>query len=414
MKGIKTDLVLLLFCLSILAATTSLIGGITAAIIYLTTVLLIVNRDGSSSFHRRPFVLSVLFYIVVILYSAFGRGTLNSVSFKTEFYSIIVVLSCFIMSFHVKIFKADQIRVLFVFSLLCILYSVIATTLVGLINPMAIRQYGFGEVIGVEVSELSRYRSSGMMSYSLAHAMAVVSLGLSAVVCYSNKPWIRVFSGILLLLIIRLLFIMTITTALLLSSIGISVVFADYLSGGRVVLGIFLSILFMTLFFATGVASIFLDFSQGVNMQISAKLADVFSFLESGSGEGQLGYRQELYSASFKTFLHNPLFGWGVDNGSRTKIGEHSFLLDYLAYYGVLALLLFAAWWIEYKSLGSKLSNTLRNPYFISFIPVIGLCSLKAHSVCSSLPFFALVFLQIVFTYLNDNLQTSNHIKRKR
>ena len=82
MKGIKTDLVLLLFCLSILAVTTSLIGGITAAIIYLTTVLMVVNKDGSSSFHRRPFILSVLFE----KYKMIDKITVGSVVLMEEIF----------------------------------------------------------------------------------------------------------------------------------------------------------------------------------------------------------------------------------------------------------------------------------------------------------------------------------------
>ena len=135
----------------------------------------------------------------------------------------------------------------------------------------------------------------------------------------------------------------------------------------------------------------------------------MYSFIETGTGEGQVGYRQELYTASFNTFLHNPLFGWGVDNGSRRIIGEHSFLLDYLAYYGLFALLFFAAWWKDYQISGAIISKHLRLSYYYSFIPVVGLVSLKGHSVCFSLPFFSLLFLQIVFLYLDkaDIIATS-------
>ena len=402
MKITLRDPVLLLFSLSVFTISTSLIGGVVSAVVYLVTVLSILYKDGLKPFHGKPLLLLLLFYIVVIIYSAFGRGTLNSLSFKTELYAVISILSCFIFSFHLRKFKTDEIRVLFYVFLVCILFSVIATTYVGFINPMAIRQYGFGSLDESEMSEAMMYQSLGMMSYSLAHSMSVVAMGLCAIICYSHKRWLKIFAFVFLLLVFRLLFIMTITTALVLTCIGVSLIFATYLSRGRVVLAISLVILFVAVFFFAGFASLFLDFSQGVNMNISAKLTDLFSYIETGAGEGQLGYRQELYSASFNTFLHNPLFGWGIDNGSRRVIGEHSFVLDYLAYYGLFAILFFAAWWKGFQIAGSNLSKRLRTSYYFSFIPVVGLLSLKGHSVCSSLPFFSLIFLQIVFFYLDN------------
>ena len=410
MKITLRDPVLLLFSLSILTISTSLIGGVYSAVIYLVTALAILYKDGLKPFHSKPLLLLLLFYVVVIVYSAFGRGTLNSLSFKTELYSIISILTCFIFSFHIKRFKADEIRVLFNVFIICILFSVIATTYVGFINPMAIREYGFGSLERTELSEAMMYQSLGMMSYSLAHSMSVVAVGFSAIVCYSRKRWLKLFVFVLLLLVFRLLFIMTITTALLFTCIGVSIIFANYLSKGRVVLAISLVVLFVAVFFFAGFASLFLDVSQGVNVNISAKLTDLFSYIETGAGEGQLGYRQELYSASFNTFLHNPLFGWGIDNGSRRIIGEHSYVLDYLAYYGLFALLFFAAWWKDFQIDGSNLSKLLKTSYYFSFIPVVGLLFLKGRSVCSSLPFFSLVFLQIVFTYLdNANRNGANH-----
>lgn len=402
MKISLRDPSLLLFSLYIFTIATSLIGGVVSAMVYFVTALFILYKDGLRPFHSKPLLLLLLFYLVVLVYSAFGRGTLNSLSFKTELYSIIAIISCFIFSFHIKRFRLTEIRILFYVFLICILFSVIATTYVGFINPMAIRQYGFGSVEDAEMAEAMMYQSLGMMSYSLAHSMSVVAMGLSTVVCYSRKRWLTVFSAVLLLLVLRLLFVMTITTALVLTCIGVSIIFASYLSKGRVVLSIFLVLLFMAVFFIAGFASLFLDYSQGINMNITAKLMDLYSFIETGTGEGQVGYRQELYTASFNTFLHNPLLGLGVDNGSRRIIGEHSFLLDYLAYYGLFAFLFFTAWWKDFQISGTKISKQLRLSYYYSFIPVVGLVSLKGHSVCFSLPFFSLLFLQIVFLYLDN------------
>lgn len=393
---------MLLFALSILAATTSLMGNIATVVVFIFTSVAIVTKDGISLSVSKPMTYLWLFFFIVILYSLFGYGKLNEKTFNTELFAAISILSVFIMSSYVKFFKDSQIRALLWFFILCIIYDVIGTTYVSVINPMALREYGFGGLEGAELLTATQYYSLGMMSYGLAHAMSIVAVGLSVLICYSSNKFLKIVSIVLLFMIIRILFVMTITTALLLSILGCSIIFAVYFSKGKVLTSLlFVGLLFVA-FFSSGLLLTALDFAEGNNNEIAVKLIDFVTFAQTGSDEGQAGYRQSLYSVSFNTFLHNPILGGGKDNGSRNVIGEHSYLFDYLAYYGLFALLFFLAWWKDFKSSVKRVSKKLRITYYCTFIPVIGMVVLKAQSVCGIMPIFSLVFLQIVFTHLDN------------
>lgn len=406
MKASLKDIVLYSISLSILAVSTSLFGTVPTVIILLATVFLIINKDGFGSFHRRSMLYLWLFYVIVVVYAAFGRGALNTITLKMELFASITMFSVFFLSYHLKRINNDQIRFLLVVFLIAVSFSAIATSYVGMINPMALREYGFGEILDADIEEASQYHSMGMMSYSMAHAMSVVCMGLSALFCYSSNKPLKIVSLLLLVVIIRVLFIMTITTALMLTVIGVIFIFATFFSKGNVALSIVIVSLVVFVFFGLGYSSDFLDFSQDKNADITRKIGDAFSYVEIGAGGSQAAYRLELYNVSLRTFFRNPFLGMGIDNGSRKVIGDHSYLFDYLAYYGLSALLLFGAWWKEYTVLASSLSQRLKSCYYFSFIPVLGLFTLKARSVCSVLPFFSLVFLQIVYLYLNHEIKT--------
>lgn len=403
MKEILKDPVLFLMALSILVACTSVGSALITAAIFMITVVMILFKHNFKPLRSRSVALYLSFVAIAVFYAGFGKGTLSSTSFRMRTFTFIYMISVFVMSYYLKTLNSKQTAGLMKVAFVALLFSIIGTTAVSFIDPMAVRIYGFGEMEDVDFEIANRYHSMGMMGYSLAHAFSVVAVGLSVLVFRAPQKWLKIISAVLLALTIRLLFIMTITTALLLAVIGIAIVFANYFSKGRVVITISLTVAALVIFFLAGFATIFLDFSSNLNAEITKKLVDLFSFAETGVASGQAGYREELYMASFKTFLSNPLFGWGSDNGSRQFIGEHSYVLDYLAYYGVFASLLFISWYREYFCFKPILSKRLRSDYIISFIPVAGLCAMKGYSVCGSLPFMSLILVQLFFQYLMNN-----------
>lgn len=408
MKEIFKDPVLFFIALSIVVTCTSIGNNITFALVNVLTVLFVFLKDGTMCIKRKPFGLYMSFVAIVLVYSAFDRGALNAESFRTRLFSFISISSVFFISYHLKTLNSRQIKGLLIVTIVSVLFSAIGTTIVSYIDPMAIRFYGFGDVEGSDIELVQRYKSMGMMSYPLAHTMPLVAMALSILFCFSRSKFLKVLSVILLVMVVRILFIMTITTAMLLTVIGVTAIFAGFFSGGKPILSITIVIAMLLVFFTTGIVTMFLDFSNATNTEISAKLSDFFVSVQTGAGEGQMGYREELYRASFRTFLSNPFFGWGSDNGSRTHIGEHSYLLDYLAYYGLFALLLFLSWWKEYKLLKPLIPSNLKSYYYYTFIPFLVMCATKAESVCGVMVYSLLVFVQIVFLYVG-NIQTVKH-----
>lgn len=402
----------LFLAISVFFSIVGIIDEFFLAIALLSTILLMLKEDGKRLFKRKSIQTLFLFYIVVVIYSIFGLGTLDANSFRTQMFAFISMLFAFCASYHLKNIDNNQLRSLLIVFIIALSISVVATTYVGFLDPMALREYGFGNAVGNEMSEAAKYRSMGMMSYSVAHAMSVASVGLSVLICYEEKKWVKIISLVLLLLIVRLLFVMTITTALLLAVIGSVVIIASYLSKGKFIRTVLFALLLFVAFFLTGISAFFLDFSESSNTQIFSKLEDFFSFVQTGTSSGQLEGREGLYSTSINSFLSNPIFGGAKDDGSRTSIGQHSFFMDYLAYYGLFALLFFIAWWKEFKMCINKIDRKFRNSYILSFIPAIALVILKAETVCSVLPFMTLIFIQVVFLYENSNKEDHINIRK--
>ncbi len=401
MKELFKDPVLFFMALSIIVACTSVGNTTITSLVFIVTSISIILKNGVKVFQRRCLLLYLGFVAIVLIYAAFGKGTLSGSTFNMRLYSFISMISVFMMSYHVKRLSSKQVKSLLNVAFIALFFSIIGTTVVSFIDPMAVRIYGFGESEGVDLELASRYYSMGMMSYPLAHGMTVVAVGLSVLILSVHSKWLKILAIVMLLLIIRLLFIMTITTALLFAVIGIAIVVSNYYSHGKPFRTICLTLLIVAAFFLMGLSARFLDFSRGTNNDISRKIADVFLFFETGSAEGQMGYRLELYRASIRTFFSNPLFGWGSDNGSRQFIGEHSYMFDFMAYYGVFAFLLFVSWWKEYMSLKPGLTKTKRSHYYYAFIPAVGLVVLKGSSVCGALPFMSLVFIQLLFKQMD-------------
>ena len=406
-KVLFRDLGLLSCAIAIIALSTSLWGAIVVALILILTVLTICFKENFRALNKRSVVTLGVFYLIVIIYAMLGRGTLSSVSFKTQLYAIILMISSFIMSGYLEKLDRRTIEPLLYIALFSLFFSIVVSTFVSLVNPMAIRSYGFGDAANYYLTDSEGIRFRGLMSYSMSHTMPICAMGLCLLILSAQKKWIKILSAVFLVVLVRLLFVMTITTAFLLTVVGIAFILVDGVTHGSVVGTIGIVTVLLLVFFLTGLAVIFLDFSGSSNAQISLKLSDLFSSIQNGSSVGQFAYRLDLYKSSINTFLSNPFFGWGKDNGSRTIIGEHSFLFDYLAYYGFFALLLFTAWWREYKLFSKRLPDRYKKAYFYFFIPVVSLYIFKAASVCILLPFMSLVFTKLIFLFILEDSSTA-------
>ena len=400
MKEFLRNPSLFFVAISIIVTFTNFFGNIAIALILLITDIVILGKDGIKVISHKSFFFLFCSYFIVIIYSSFGYGNLTDDSFKGWLFNCIILASTFIISSHIRRFNSKGICYLLFISISSILICTLITIYIGISNPMAVRLFGMGEFSGSAADEANLYKSMGMMSYASAHAIAVLSVGITLLLCYSSKQYIRIISIVTLILMLILQFTMTITTALLVSAICCSLIVVNKLSKGKIVISMLLVFLVLIFIVYSGAVISFLNFANSSNTEIFAKLYDLFISVESGTGSGQMGYRESLYSVSFYSFLQNPIFGLAVDDGSRAIIGQHSFLLDNLAFYGIFALLYFYAWWNQFNYALDVKKSKHRIIYYLVFLPVVLLIVLKAESVASQLPFSSLVFIQIVFRYL--------------
>ncbi len=402
MKKDLKDPIYILVLLTMILSLTNFVGNLANLFIFSVTSIAMIVKGGPRLISNKSIFLLNSFYLIFLLYGLIGYGLLSFSNFKAPLYAIVSIYTAFFVSSYIDRFNARQIKIMLIISLLALAISLGIATFIATINPMAIRLM-FGDVEKQEMLEDYVLNFTGLITYSQAHALSVISTGLCVLFCYAKNRWIKFFSLLLWGLTIKLLFDMIITTALLVAVFSCFLIILNKYSKGNTVLSFFLFLFVPVVLFSSGVITELLSFAESSNAEIFYKLDELVSIVEGGSNQGQqMGYRNELYRASFNTFLSNPLFGFGKDNGSRTIIGEHSFVLDYLAYYGLFALLYFGAWWRHYRTVVIKRNVNYKKVCIYSFIPVFMLIFLKAEAVCILMPFASLVFLKIIFSYLQN------------
>ncbi|MCQ2294018.1 MAG: hypothetical protein MJZ67_00030 [Bacteroidales bacterium] len=397
---------LVLVSLVVFFLTTNFISTVQQIMLLLVTDLVILSKDRFLAIRNKSFRFLIFFYLVAIVYSTFGYGTLSMEKFNMAFFALVSLVSMLIISHHISRFDTQELKWLLIISFVGVTICTLVTTYISFINPMAIRMYGFGDKNEGDMMEAAYYQSLGMISYPQSHAFSVAAIGCIVVMCFSRNKLLIVPMLLLWFLLVRLMFVMTITTALLVTVLVSLVVLINRFSKGNALVSFLLLAVVGVLVLSSDALLGFLQYADASNTTISVKLTDLMDSFSSGSSQGQVDFRQQLYMASINSFLSNPIFGWAKDNGSKMFVGEHSFLFDYLAYYGLFALLYFGIWWSEYKRIAKMLDKKTRNTYYLTLIPVAVLVTLKGFSVCTALPFVSFIFLQILFQYI---YRTSTH-----
>lgn len=395
MEKKSNQTILYFFLLSIFFGGTNFLSQIFVTIFWAITALMILANYGSRNLRRKSVLFFLLYYLVVIVYALMGYGT--AFSFRGLVAQILGTFSILIFSgFASDLPYRDLRKALSVF-FVSLLISVLGTTYVSTADPQALRIFGAG---GGDINLSSYYRLMGMMSYSQAHALAILVTPLILFISFEYNKIHKIIGTILLLLIFRLLFVMDVSTALISAIVTTLIIFVYLKCKGSWKKIIFISFLILAVFYYSGLFSYIWNFIGSVeDVDVAIKLSSL-STIEGGEAEGDLGLRLDHYYVSYHTFLSNPIFGWGVDNGSYTVIGEHSFLLDLLAYYGLFALLLFGGWFKVYKSLKVYLyNNKIKTCYFLCLIPLIILISTKSMFAYLDYLFTSLVTVRLFFLH---------------
>lgn len=238
--------------------------------------------------------------------------------------------------------KGGELK-LFAITIIVLFIITIITTIIGLnIHPEASRV--LATAISSDSEELITYNWMNIGGYEFTYMMVLMyPLVILAFKLGKIKWW---FALILTALIATYILFACYTTSLLLFIItSFFWFFKKDLKPFHILIFLFFAILFIALFY-------------GVFAGLLEKLADVINDdimsprLRSIAGgretlEDNEDNRWELWLMSLNTFLRSPIFGTVFEYG---QIGGHSFILDFMAQYGLFGLIfLFLMYYSIYK-----------------------------------------------------------------
>lgn len=312
--------------------------------------------------------LLLIFFCVELVYPLVGKGLswqntlINSLCFLTG----LSICRCLIY------LSEKQIRTIFVCLLVVLAYTLLWSYYYLLSDPMYVRKFGYTES---EEFAMPFYQSG--IKYGNGEALSIM-LPLVLAYCVSSKKKITIaLTALIVIAGIGIQIMASLTTSAFLSIIFCSLVLMRSVGHTsnkyRLISAIF--VISVVVIVALRV------FSFDINYQMLMKIEDVNESVNTGHATGQVGTRFELYMQSIKTFLHNPILGLGKtsDFGSYTEntVGMHTAVFDFLALYGMFALLLYGTWKNVIAHCFSYLQDDKKKLYACSVPSLIFLLLLK-------------------------------------
>ncbi len=308
------------------------------------------------------FVLWIFSFVPYLITGNFYYG---------EMLPIPVLISFFLFFFgifinHYYMYYKKDISFLGKISFAAILLYVIASiqSSIGLKEyPLAARALATGTdpLQGV-------YLSLGIGGFGFVYSAVFINIALLYFLLKKTPKvhsLFRYFCLMAFIVILIMIFSASYATSLLFMFLGTLFVFV--IKGKKsLVFSVILSFFFFLIFpkeligyFLIDVASLF-----ETNNVLSAKFMDFAQGFLGDSVGSQTSARTQLYLASLKTFLQNPLFGiYGpFGNAINAEVGGHSGWLDLLAYYGLFGSIpLFIAIFLNFRK---QLRYYANHPYY--------------------------------------------------
>ncbi len=383
---------------AIIAAFTSFFSNEVNALLFFFVIVMdtLVYKKALNS---RPLMLLLLFYAVSFFY-VFGLGKGHFNEMRNILLSYSTMLMCFWIAPGLVKLKKEELKFIWIVFLLCLVENLVATAIIGEIDPMAMRAI-FSNDEGQAESVLAQtYSRLGFLSYQSAHILSLLSALLFAMFFEFKGFWKKIILVAISVLIIYVLYSMTVTTALLTGMACIMAVTIFYLNkGDRKKTVVWIVVMTGLLLLTGSITDLLLSGSQGTNYEISEKLGDVAGTLESGTAQGQVAGRGDEYSKTFDAIWRNPIFG-GARGPEDT--GQHTLVFDLWAYYGFFSLLLFVGWISEIKRMKYILCRKHWYAYLICLLPITVMCFLKGHVFLPNYILATIVLLRIGFLVINN------------
>lgn len=375
--------------------TTPIMCILMGAIILLC---LLINKRGLNN----TISISIIFFLfIALLYQVIGNGE----SFKNYLLKSLYFLTGLLLTSTLNRITRKQQRFLLVCLLSLLAFSVLATFSILLIDPMAVRFYGYG------VDEADMYMEStslfGMYSYGVGETFSFMMPALLCFALGTKKNVIKFAILAMIVLGVITQYMAALTTSFFLSLVASVLILLLYIKELKIREILFLILLIIPLFVI--IAPKLTSFE---NTAFMTKMDDIDHSLHSGQSTGQLQTRSDLYMQSIEVFLSNPILGLGnietqTNSHGNRFVSMHTSILDYLGLYGLFALLLFNSWKkILYKGIGI-LPPRIQKIYKIPLFALLGLLLLKG-PVTIGVNFFFSTFL-LTLLYYNEYYRIQNY-----
>lgn len=319
------------FCIYTIYCLTSVLRGLSAVTIQMPIVMLCFLLLLSSKHQiNKGITLPVLAFIFILfdfffiyLQGGMGNGDLQSeiganfTIFNCMFPIMLVASGCFESCDKKKLYKI----VLYITLLTCV------TTIQGTF----VYDYPCRELATPNNPDIDYvYKSKNIGGYGFVYYLLLLIPILVKKICekYSLLDLIVLICSIFC--VIRSEY----TTALLIMFItGICLLFviskSKFVKIGAVIFGI------VCIFFLKDIL-IFAGSLVGDSFFVEQRINMLLDYGETGSTDGDMAERQDLYMLSFMSFLTNPVFGSFFNSGQH--IGGHSEILDFLGHSGLIGV----------------------------------------------------------------------------
>ena len=384
------------------------VGEITPAVVFIAVTGLLyffsAFKMGTQNFlfyFRRALPITLMYVLVLAVQIFTGNSAFAGTAFGYVQLIISLIIGQYIIEY--KDYKlAKRIAII-----LALCYSVTAvTTYIGLQQfPNASRELATGS-LGQYEEYFAMYRIMNIGGFTFVYYITLV---IPLLIGFVKKG----IGNRIILVIMIAGFILTVlesqyTTALLLSLVSLVLFFANKVFNRKRSISFFVIAVVALTVISTIVPTVLSSLSRNVDSEIlSNRLEDLANMTNGGQteyvdDEGDLSARMYHYTKSWDYFTGSAGLGtWQLD-----KIGGHSYLLDYMAIFGVLGLLIFIIMWMTaWKRYLKGLQNSSWYGYVLfSFMAAVLLSVLNPH-----IDLYFVGFVTPVFIVLFDHRERLKH-----
>lgn len=393
-KGFKINLIEILIVLvsaySVAPIVSRFISSYLTTYFYMIvvflTIALIMVKKGMHSFQQA--LILIFPFLCWMLLTYFTRTS----SLLLWAYQVMLELAPVLIGYYLITYcnRKDKFFPWLIF-LLCAVTLI--TTIVGCIQYPTAARY-IATISDSQEALAIQYDWMNIGGYNLVYI--IVLLHPLLILAYKQKKIKKIWAFIGSISILALSIYTEYTTAFLLTILtGLLYFFKKELSWKRLLaLGVVVVLLFFV--FSEAISNFLLYLSEIIESE------SISTRLEALAG-GRVGIensednRIALYEMSLNTFFQNPIFGTFITGGGR--IGGHSFILDYIAQFGLIGVVLIVAMYrVIYKKFFAPYKNKKGFGYvYWLFLQAILLSLVNTGMWLIVLAVFTPIFLKAIY-----------------